>query len=207
MKRKEGTKSDKNHHLSRRGFLQLSGTASAVAAAVPLTGLASKEVLTEEQFTIPESVKIVLKINGESTALRIDPRASLLDTLRYRMGLTGTKKGCDAGHCGACTVHINGERRLSCLTLAMRHQQDEILTIEGLAKGEALHPLQEEFIKHDAFQCGYCTAGQVMSGVACIKEGHTKSTEEIREYMSGNICRCGAYPNIIKAIKAASQKM
>ncbi|MBP2831232.1 2Fe-2S iron-sulfur cluster binding domain-containing protein [Aquimarina sp. U1-2] len=193
--------------LSRRNFLQISGTATAGVAALPLLGSTIGPNQQEKVFEIPKAVEIVLTVNGKKERLEIDPRASVLDTLRYRLNLTGTKKGCDAGHCGACTVHINGERKLSCLTLAMRHQNDEITTIEGLSDGDQLHPLQEAFIEHDAFQCGYCTSGQIMSGVACINEGHAKDTEEIREYMSGNICRCGAYPNIIKAVETTAKKM
>ncbi len=192
--------------FSRRNFLQVSGTGVAGLAVAPLLGAQAVEQKNPERpFEIPNAVDVQLNINNETIKLKIDPRASLLDTLRYKLNMTGTKKGCDAGHCGACTIHINGERKLSCLTLAMRHQNDKITTIEGLSKDGVLHPVQQAFVDNDAFQCGYCTSGQVMSAVACIKEGHNKSTEEIKEYMSGNICRCGAYPNIIKAVKAASK--
>ncbi|MBP2833764.1 2Fe-2S iron-sulfur cluster binding domain-containing protein [Aquimarina sp. U1-2] len=192
--------------FSRRNFLQVSGTGVAGLAVAPLLGAqAAEQKNLERPFEVPNAVDIQLNINNETIKLKIDPRASLLDTLRYKLNMTGTKKGCDAGHCGACTIHINGERKLSCLTLAMRHQNDKITTIEGLAENGVLHPVQQAFVDNDAFQCGYCTSGQVMSAVACIKEGHTKSTEEIKEYMSGNICRCGAYPNIIKAVQAASK--
>jgi xanthine dehydrogenase YagT iron-sulfur-binding subunit len=129
----------------------------------------------------------------------------LLDLLREQLQLTGSKKGCDHGQCGACTVLIDGRRVLSCLTLAVMQEGKEITTIEGLAKGEELHPMQVAFIEHDGFQCGYCTPGQIMSAVACVREGHASSEDEIREYMSGNICRCGAYPNIVKAIAAAKK--
>jgi xanthine dehydrogenase YagT iron-sulfur-binding subunit len=149
---------------------------------------------------------IVLQINGDQLPLAVDPRTSLLDALRERAGLTGTKKGCDRGSCGACTVHIDGKRVLSCLTLAARAQGKAITTIEGLAKGDALHPVQAAFLHHDGYQCGYCTPGQIMSATALIKEGHTGSDTEIREWMSGNICRCGAYPNIIAAIRDAAQE-
>ena len=124
----------------------------------------------------------------------------MLDLLREQLALTGTKKGCDHGQCGACTVHVDGKRVLSCLSLAVMQEGKKVTTIEGLANGDKLHPMQEAFIKHDGFQCGYCTPGQIMSGIACINEGHANSDDEIREYMSGNICRCGAYPNIVKAI-------
>jgi xanthine dehydrogenase YagT iron-sulfur-binding subunit len=123
-----------------------------------------------------------------------------LDLLREQLALPGTKKGCDHGQCGACTVHVDGRRILSCMSMAVMLEGKKVTTIEGLANGDQLHPMQQAFIKHDGFQCGYCTPGQIMSGIACIREGHAGSTEEIREYMSGNICRCGAYPNIVKAV-------
>lgn len=145
-------------------------------------------------------VKLSLTVNGKRRRISIDPRMTLLDLLRENMGLTGTKKGCDFGQCGACTVHVDGRRTLSCLTFAVMQHGSKVTTIEGLSDGEKLHPLQEAFIKHDGFQCGYCTPGQVMSGVACIREGHAGSAAEVREYMSGNLCRCGAYPNIVDAI-------
>jgi len=150
---------------------------------------------------------VTLKVNGRTHQLRLDPRVTLLDALRERLHLTGSKKGCDQGACGACTVHVGGRRVLSCLTLAVMAQGKEITTIEGLADGSKLHPVQDAFIACDGFQCGFCTPGQVMSAAACIKEGHTRSDQEIREFMSGNLCRCGAYPNIVDAIKAAAPKM
>jgi xanthine dehydrogenase YagT iron-sulfur-binding subunit len=131
---------------------------------------------------------------------------TLLDLLREQLYLTGTKKGCDLGQCGACTVHVDGQRVLSCMTLAVMQAGKKITTIEGIAKGDELHPMQEAFIKHDGFQCGYCTPGQIMSGIACIREGHAGSEAEIKEYMSGNICRCGAYPNIVNAIREVAKK-
>ncbi|WP_380179068.1 (2Fe-2S)-binding protein [Kalamiella sp. sgz302252] len=149
-----------------------------------------------------------LTVNGESCQLMVDPRTTLLDALREHIGLTGSKKGCDQGQCGACTLHVDGERVLSCLTLAAQAAGREITTIEGLAKADGtLHAVQAAFMRHDAFQCGYCTSGQIMSAVACIKEGHTGSDDEIREYMSGNLCRCGAYPNIVKAVKDAAASL
>ncbi len=154
----------------------------------------------------PNSVSVNLVVNGKPRALRLDPRATLLDTLRETLDLTGTKKGCDHGQCGACTVLIDGRRVVSCLTLAVMQDGSEITTIEGLARDGELHPLQQAFIDHDAFQCGYCTPGQICSGVGLIAEGRAKTAPEIRELMSGNICRCGAYPNIVAAIQQAMKQ-
>ena len=145
-----------------------------------------------------------LSINGETVTLALEPGTTLLDALREQTSFTGTKKGCDQGSCGACTVHIDGQRVLACLTLAMRCQGRAIRTIEGLADGDALHPVQAAFLEHDGLQCGYCTPGQIMSAVALIDEGHAASDDEIREWMSGNICRCGAYPNIVAAVRDAA---
>jgi len=150
-------------------------------------------------------MQINLKINGVVHSVSVEPRVTLLDALRERIGLTGTKKGCDRGECGACTVHLDGKRVLSCTTLAVMADGREITTIEGLAHGDALHPLQEAFIEHDAFQCGFCTSGQIMSGVGCIREGHTHSDAEVAEFMSGNLCRCAAYPQIRAAILSAAK--
>ncbi len=149
------------------------------------------------------SVAVRLTVNGTLHELRLDPRASLLDVLRERLDLTGTKKGCDHGQCGACTVLLDGRRVNSCLTLAVMKDGAHVTTIEGLAVNGELHPLQQAFIEHDAFQCGYCTSGQICSAVGLIAEGKAKTADEIRELMSGNICRCGAYPNIVAAIEQA----
>jgi xanthine dehydrogenase YagT iron-sulfur-binding subunit len=149
---------------------------------------------------------VTFTVNSQQVALDLDPRTSLLDMLRERLALTGTKKGCNQGACGACTIIVDGRRINACLALAVMHDGSEISTIEGLADGERLHPLQAAFIEHDGFQCGYCTSGQIMSGIACIKEGHTNSPEEISAWMSGNICRCGAYPGIVAAVQQAASE-
>jgi len=150
-----------------------------------------------------QDLDVVLNINGIEQKLRIDPRVGLLDALRERLGLTGTKKGCDHGQCGACTVLVDGTRMLSCMMLAAAAQRTKIVTIEGLARGDVLHPMQAAFIAHDGLQCGYCTPGQIMSAVGLLAEGVAETDSEIREYMSGNLCRCGAYPNIVAAIQTA----
>jgi xanthine dehydrogenase YagT iron-sulfur-binding subunit len=147
-------------------------------------------------------VPLTLKLNGRDATFTIEPQVTLLDLLRDRAGLSGSKKGCDRGQCGACTVLVNGRRTLSCLALALAHAGDEITTIEGLADGDALHAVQAAFVEHDAFQCGFCTPGQILSAVAVIAEGRAHGEDEIREAMSGNVCRCGAYPNIVAAISA-----
>ena len=175
----------------------------------PASGAAGRaRHMDAEPITIeaPEdaAADATLRVNGRSRHLRIDPRVTLLDALRDHLGLTGTKKGCDRGECGACTVHIDGRRVLSCLTLAVMAEGREITTIEGLAESDRLHPVQAAFIEHDAFQCGFCTPGQIMSAVACIREGHAGSDGEIREFMSGNLCRCAAYPQIVAAVRAAA---
>lgn len=148
---------------------------------------------------------VTFSVNGEQYSLAVDPRVTLLDALRDHLGLTGTKKGCDHGQCGACTILINGRRSLSCLALAAAHQDDSITTIEGLACDDKLHPLQEAFITHDAFQCGACTSGQLMSALSLLSEGYCGSDEEIREWMSGNLCRCGAYANIVAAVREVAK--
>ena len=194
---------------TRRKFIkQVAGTSAAIAIGPNLLSAASLDQAgaTSAAGAASDLVKVNLKINGKDYALDVDPRVTLLDALRERLHLTGSKKGCDHGQCGACTVLVNGRRINSCLSLAVTHEGDEITTIEGLASGEELHPLQAAFIEHDGFQCGYCTPGQICSAVACVKEGHANSDDEIREWMSGNICRCGAYPNILAAIKEVKTK-
>src|SRR5260370_42143600 len=162
---------------------------------------------TPEVAGSKEAVPVTLTVNGKKHDLRIDPGTTLLDCLREDLHLTGSKKGCDHGQCGACTVHINGRRVNSCLCFAVMHEGDEITTIEGIGQPENLHPVQAAFVSCDGYQCGYCTPGQIMSPVGCIYEGHTRSDGEIREFMSGNLCRCGAYPNIVQAIKQAAPQM
>lgn len=173
---------------------------TALVAAPPFLVEAAESKLDDKFAGFFEKIPVSIEVNGSGHKLTIEPRTTLLDLLREQLQLTGTKKGCDHGQCGACTVHINGKRVLSCLSLAVMQDGNKVTTIEGLADGDKLHPMQEAFIEHDGFQCGYCTPGQIMSAVACIKEGHANTPEEIREYMSGNICRCGAYPNIVNAI-------
>jgi xanthine dehydrogenase YagT iron-sulfur-binding subunit len=166
---------------------------------------ATKETGQPAPKTDAGAVPITLQINGDSHALRIDPRVTLLDALRDDIGLTGTKKGCDHGQCGACTVLVNNRRVNSCLTLAIATQGKSVTTIEGLASGDTLHPLQSAFIQHDAFQCGYCTPGQICSAVGLLNESHAATDDDIREEMAGNICRCGAYPNIVTAVRQVMQ--
>ena len=153
----------------------------------------------------PAPLEVVLRVNGADHRLTLDPRTTLLDGLREHLHLTGAKKGCGLGQCGACTVLMDGKRVKSCLSLAALVEGREMTTIEGLAQGEQLHPLQAAFIERDAFQCGYCTPGQIMAGVACINEGHAGSAQEIRDWMSGNLCRCGAYDHIVAAIQDAAR--
>ena len=188
--------------FNRRSFI----AGAAGSAVIPLTARAAEPAPTTTPAIQDPSlpVSVTLRVNGEAKPLDLDVRTTVLDALREHVGLTGSKKGCDHGQCGACTVLIEGRRVLSCLTLALVAQDREITTIEGLGSGDKLHPMQQAFIDQDAFQCGYCTPGQIMSAVACVKEGHANSDENIREYMSGNICRCAAYPNIVAAVKQAA---
>jgi xanthine dehydrogenase YagT iron-sulfur-binding subunit len=194
------------HHKGRRTFLKRSTALTAIALTPPALVKAAEKELDEKAAAWFEKQNLKLEINGNPYQLSVEPRTTLLDLLREQLQLTGTKKGCDHGQCGACTVHVNGKRVLSCLSLAVMQDGKKVTTIEGLAKGEELHPMQRAFIKHDGFQCGYCTPGQIMSAIACIREGHADSEEEIRQYMSGNICRCGAYPNIVDAIVEVKEK-
>jgi xanthine dehydrogenase YagT iron-sulfur-binding subunit len=194
-----------NSHNSRRDFLKKTGIVTAVALT-PVAAISAAEKKYDERFAEAlENVSCAIEINGKKHNFKIDPRITLLDLLRERVNLTGTKKACDYGQCGACTVHVDGKRVNSCLTLAVMTDGKKVTTIEGLANGDQLHPMQAAFIKHDGFQCGYCTPGQIMSAVACVREGHADSEDEIREFMSGNICRCGAYPNIVSAIQEAKK--
>jgi len=186
---------------SRRDFLKQSSLLSAIALT-PVTIVKAAEAQWDEKVAdVFEKVTVNLEVNGIRHTVKVEPRVTLLDLLREELNLTGSKKGCDRGQCGACTVHVNGVRINSCLSLAVTNEGKKITTIEGLANGEELHPMQDAFIKHDGFQCGYCTSGQIMSAVALVKEGRTQSREQISEFMSGNICRCGAYSNIVKAIQ------
>lgn len=190
--------------LSRRGFL----SAGAAAAGAPLLR-ETAQAQGSPPAIAPQRKKLALSldVNGHIHAVTIDPRTTLLDLLREELGLTGSKKGCDHGQCGACTVHVDGRRMLSCLTLGVA-VRGKVTTIEGVAPvGGPLHPMQEAFIERDALQCGYCTPGQIMSAIACVREGRAGSDAEIREYMSGNICRCAAYPNIVEAVKQAKARM
>jgi xanthine dehydrogenase YagT iron-sulfur-binding subunit len=210
-----------NVELSRRSFVKAAGILTA-ATATGIPHLAEAEDTQAAAATTPQTMTVTLKVNGTPHPLTLDTRTSLLDALREHLELTGSKKGCDHGQCGACTVLVDGRRVNSCLTLAVTANGSEITTIEGLANGDTLHPVQAAFLEHDGFQCGYCTPGQICSAVALLKEhkhntlsavsfetGHTSNPEltdnEIRERMSGNICRCGAYPNIVAAVRAAAK--
>lgn len=191
---------------SRRKFLKTGGTTAAagvISAYLPAHATAA-EPTPESEATRPPiegAVPITLRINGKDHKLNIDPRTTLLDCIRETVVLTGTKKGCDHGQCGACTVHVNGKRVLSCLNLALMHDGNEITTIEGLGTPDAMHPMQKAFVDCDGYQCGYCTSGQIMSAVALLKEPCGPDDAAVKELMSGNICRCGAYANIVQAIQ------
>ena len=190
---------------TRREFLRNTGgtaAAAVIAGYAPVAaGQSGPQTAGAEGPNIEGAVPITLRVNGKDRQLRVDPRTTLLDCLRETVALTGTKKGCDHGQCGACTVHVEGRRVLSCLSLALMHDGEEITTIEGLGTPEALHPMQEAFLAYDAYQCGYCTCGQIMSAVALLKEPCGPDDAAVKELMSGNICRCGAYPNIVAAIQ------
>jgi len=194
--------------VSRRSFLTQLGAAGIAATAPPAlaakAGSAVLEPAVQESAAGPigAAVPLTLKVNGRAHQLKIDPRTTLLDCLRENLNLPGTKKGCDHGQCGACTVHVNGRRVNSCLSLAVMHGRDEITTIEGLGQPGHLHPMQAAFIEHDGYQCGYCTSGQIMSAVALMKEPVGPTDEDVKQAMYGNICRCGAYSNIVAAVQA-----
>jgi xanthine dehydrogenase YagT iron-sulfur-binding subunit len=199
-------RSDEPQSFDRRRFLG----ASVSTATLPLVGARLEQAFAEPEALTPgdDSISVTLSVNGDSYRLGLDVRTTLLDALREHIGLTGSKKGCDHGQCGACTVHIDGVRALSCLTLAIAAQGHQIGTVEGLARADgALHPMQQAFVDNDAFQCGYCTPGQIMSAIGCVKEGHAGNDDAIREYMSGNLCRCAAYPNIVSAVAQAKAQM
>ncbi|MBO0360548.1 (2Fe-2S)-binding protein [Hymenobacter sp. BT186] len=192
--------------VSRRTFLTATLAASALLLLVGASTAAEPVAATKNHPPMlptppADTVPITLTINGKTHRLEVEPRVALLDALRENLHLTGTKKGCDHGQCGACTVHLDGQSALSCLTLAVMGEGRQITTIEGLAQGDDLHPVQAAFVKHDAFQCGYCTPGQIMAAAALVQDKQKRSAAEIREAMSGNLCRCAAYPNIIAAIQ------
>jgi xanthine dehydrogenase YagT iron-sulfur-binding subunit len=191
--------------LTRRELLAVAAATGGALVGGEFMSGATRPANAQAIVAASGSVDVVLRINGIEHRLALDPRTTLLDALRERLHLTGAKKGCGLGQCGACTVLINGKRIKSCLALAALVEGREITTIEGLAQSDQLHPLQVAFIERDAFQCGYCTPGQIMAGVACIAERHAGSPEEIREWMSGNLCRCGAYDHIVAAIQDAAQ--
>ncbi|WP_185985426.1 (2Fe-2S)-binding protein [Aureimonas mangrovi] len=193
--------------LSRRSAL----LAGAAASTAPFIGRVHAQehanLLPKLPVAAEHALTVRTTVNGEAIEIDVDARTSLLDLLREQLGLMGTKKGCDHGQCGACTVHIDGQRIVSCLTFAAKVEGREVVTIEGLSDRDELHPMQQAFIDHDALQCGYCTPGQIMAAVACVREGNADSVERIREYMSGNICRCGAYVGIVAAIQQAAVEM
>jgi xanthine dehydrogenase YagT iron-sulfur-binding subunit len=193
--------SKRSFDLTRRELLKLSAAAGGALAAGPLLPGAAPPARAQGASTAPPPVNVALRVNGVEHRLTLDPRTTLLDALREHLDLTGSKKGCDQGTCGACTVWVDGRRVLACLTLAITCEGHEVTTIEGLAGGDGLHRVQAAFITHDAFQCGYCTSGQIMSAVALLDEGHAGDDAEIGEWMSGNLCRCAAYPNIRAAIR------
>lgn len=198
--------------LSRRAFLSRAGAAGVVTAAAGVAAPAASAALQAQPGAVPlapsapapiaGTVPVTLRVNGQTHRVTIDPRATVLDTLRETLHLTGTKKGCDHGQCGACTIHVNGKRANSCLLFATMQQNAEITTIEGLGTPEHMHPMQAAFVEHDGYQCGYCTSGQIMSATAMLKEPWGPNDADVKEALSGNICRCGAYPNIVAAVQA-----
>lgn len=194
-----------NADVTRRELLELATATGGALVGAQLMPGAMPSAVAQTAGPTPAPLDVALRVNGTEHRLTLDPRTTLLDALREHLHLTGSKKGCGLGQCGACTVLMGGKRVKSCLSLAALAEGREITTIEGLAQGDQLHPLQAAFIERDAFQCGYCTPGQIMAGVACIAEGHAGSAEEIRAWMSGNVCRCGAYDNIVAAIQDAAR--
>jgi xanthine dehydrogenase YagT iron-sulfur-binding subunit len=196
-------KSTRRTFLSRLGMAGLLASAGSIAPALGERPEKEQSMSSESKDAIP----VTLRVNGKKYDLRIDPRTTLLDCLREHLHLTGSKKGCDHGQCGACTVHINSRRVLSCLCFAAMHEGEEITTIEGIGQPESLHAMQAAFVSHDAYQCGYCTSGQIMSAVALLKEPCGPDDAEVKEFMSGNICRCGAYPNIVAAIQSVRKNV
>lgn len=192
--------------VTRRDFLRSAVASSGAALPVSAASTGTSEPIRASDPAGHLRATVALRINEQDHVLNVDPRTTLLDAIRDHAGLTGTKKGCGHGQCGACTVHMDGIRVLSCLMFATMAEGRQITTIEGLCHpGETLHPMQQSFIDCDAFQCGYCTPGQIMSAIACVREGHASHDEQIREYMSGNLCRCAAYPNILAAIRQAAR--
>ena len=189
--------------VSRRSFLSHLGAAGLAATTQPLLAAtqSSSPTVMEQEYAPADSMPVTLRINGKDHRLQLDPRTTLLDCLRENLSLSGTKKGCDHGQCGACTVHVNGRRVNSCLSFAMMHQGDEITTIEGIGQPDHLHPMQVAFIEHDGYQCGACTSGQIMSAVALLKEPIGPTDDDVKQAMYGNLCRCGAYPNIVAAVQ------
>jgi xanthine dehydrogenase YagT iron-sulfur-binding subunit len=196
--------------VSRRSALRQLGVGGVAATTYPLLSsaqtLPAKKSADMDEAIVAGAIPVRLRVNGKVLSLQVDPRTTLLDCLRESALLTGTKKGCDHGQCGACTVHVNGRRVNSCLSFAAMHENDEIITIEGLGQPGNLHPMQASFVEHDGYQCGYCTSGQIMSAVALLKEPCGPADADVKELMSGNICRCGAYPNIVAAIQHVRQR-
>ncbi len=195
-------KSTRRTFISRLGMAGLLATTARVTTAFGQSSVKEQSALAESKDAIP----VTLTVNGKKHDLRIDPRTTLLDCLREHLHLTGSKKGCDHGQCGACTVHINGRRMNSCLCFAAMQEGNEITTIEGIGQPENMHAMQAAFVATDAYQCGYCTSGQIMSGVALLKEPCGPEDADVKEFMSGNICRCGAYQNIVAAIQSVRKK-
>jgi xanthine dehydrogenase YagT iron-sulfur-binding subunit len=195
---------DDSSRLTRRTFIATASAAGLAVHASPL--LASATVASQSTCTTDCAIPVTLKVNGQVHTLTLDPRTTLLDALRENLDLPGTKKGCDHGQCGACTVHVNGRRVNSCLSFAVMHSTDEITTIEGIGQPGNLHPMQAAFVQHDGYQCGYCTSGQIMSAVAVLKEPVGPTDDDVKTAMYGNICRCGAYPNIVAAVQSVRHR-